>query len=204
MADRGQARCKHANTISWRAGQCSGSTVSATSHDCAHNDSPVGRPGESLLSRTQWRQSYDVEISPRLVATIQRSPQRRIESTLPTPGTVSPRLTLQMPLGPSKIAIPFVTSRSVHPSIVVGRVSGSGVSFDRLSRLLTLGRIIAACCCIACEWSIADALDVATPTGGFARLLAGEAWCLRPSPTLAVLPVLGFEPINSPAARSRR
>jgi hypothetical protein len=160
-------------------------------HDRAHDDSPLGGARRVAAAPHMMGQPYDVEISPRLVATIQRSPQRRIESTLPTPGTVSPRLTLQMPLGPSKIAIPFVTSRSVHPSIVVGRVSGIGVSFDRLSRSLALGRKAAACCCNACEWSIADALGVATPTDGFARLLAGKGWCLRPSPTLGVLPASG-------------
>ena len=73
---------------------------------------------------------YGVEIRPLLVATIHRLPHRTINSTRPTPGTVSPRFTLQMPFGPSKTAVPLVTSRSIQPSMVVGLVSGTGVGFD--------------------------------------------------------------------------
>jgi hypothetical protein len=72
---------------------------------------------------------YGVEIKPLLVATIKRLPQRTIESTLPTPGTVCPGVTFQTPFGPSMTAVPSTTSRSVQPSIVVGLVSGVGVSF---------------------------------------------------------------------------
>jgi hypothetical protein len=74
-------------------------------------------------------QTYDVEISPLLVATIRRLPHRKIETTLPTPGTVSPRVTRNVPLGPSNTAVPFITSRSVQPSMVVGLVSGTGANF---------------------------------------------------------------------------
>ena len=56
-----------------------------------------------------------------------------MELILPSPGTTSPRLTFKMPLGPSRAAIPFVTSRTLHPSIVVGLVSGTGVGFVPLS-----------------------------------------------------------------------
>src|SRR4029453_7806148 len=63
---------------------------------------------------------------PLLVATIQRLPQRTIESIFPTPGTVSPRIAFHTPFGPSKTAVPPLTSRIVHPSIVVGLVSGTG------------------------------------------------------------------------------
>src|SRR6516225_580991 len=56
---------------------------------------------------------YGVEIRPLLVATIRRLPQRTIESTLPTPGTVCPGLAFQTPLGPSRTAVPSVTARSV-------------------------------------------------------------------------------------------
>ena len=58
-----------------------------------------------------------------------------MESTLPSPGTVSPRATRNVPLGPSNTAVPFVTSRSVQPSMVVGLVSGAGASFT-VSRAL--------------------------------------------------------------------
>jgi len=71
--------------------------------------------------------TYGVEIKPLLVATTKRLPQRTIESTLPTLGTVCPSVTFQTPLGPSNTAVPLTTSRSVQPSIVAGLVSGVGV-----------------------------------------------------------------------------
>lgn len=52
--------------------------------------------------------------------------KNRLDS--PTPGIVSPRATLRMPSGPSKTAVPLVTSRNIQPSMVVGLVSGVGVS----------------------------------------------------------------------------
>jgi hypothetical protein len=88
--------------------------------------------GSSLLCGRKT--TYGVEIRPLLVATIQRLPQRTIDSTRPTPGTVSPRFTVQMPSGPSKTAVPLVTSRSIQPSMVVGLVSGTGVRFARECR----------------------------------------------------------------------
>src|SRR5687768_15366171 len=63
---------------------------------------------------------------PLLVATIQRSPQRTIEVMFPTPGTVLPRVAFQTPLGPCSVTVPLLTSRTVHPSMVVGLVSGTG------------------------------------------------------------------------------
>jgi len=59
------------------------------------------------------------------VATIQRLPQRTIESIFPTPGTVSPPVAFHTPFGPSKTTVPPLTSRIVHPSMVVGLVSGT-------------------------------------------------------------------------------
>ena len=82
--------------------------------------------------------TYGVEIRPLLVATIRRFPQRKINSTLPTPGIMSPLDTLRMPSGPSKIAVPLATSRSVQPSIVVGLVSGVRVSLTRVCRSTAL------------------------------------------------------------------
>src|SRR5215470_8248446 len=79
-------------------------------------------------SRPQ-RPLYRVEIRPLLVATIQRLPQRTIESIFPTPGTVSPRVALHTPFGPSRTAAPSRTSRRVQPSMVVGFVSGTGAGF---------------------------------------------------------------------------
>jgi hypothetical protein len=82
-----------------------------------------------------------------LVATIQRLPQRTIESIFPTPGTVSPRIAFHTPFGPSKTAVPPLTSRIVHPSIVVGLVSGTGAGLAE-----TLVRSTAGACgaLIAC------------------------------------------------------
>src|SRR5262249_56072655 len=88
--------------------------------------------GPALTGALSGRGTYGVEIRPVLVATIQRSPQRTIESTLPPPGTLSPRVTRQTPLGPWMTAVPLTTSRSAHPAIVVGFVSGNGVRFARL------------------------------------------------------------------------
>ncbi len=106
---------------------------------------------------------YCVEIRPLVVATIQRLPQRTIESTLPTPGTVSPRVAFQVPSGPSKTTMPPTTSRTVQPSIVVGLVSGVGIG---------LGKILARCwtttaagpgdvvfCCATDETVLVDALS---------------------------------------------
>src|SRR6478672_7363742 len=75
--------------------------------------------------------SYCVAIKPFAVATIQRLPQRTIESIRPIPGTVSPRVTVQTPSGPSRIAVAPRTSRTVQPSIVVGLVSGTATIISR-------------------------------------------------------------------------
>src|SRR5713226_666705 len=78
--------------------------------------------------------THRVVIKPLLVETIQRLPHRTIESTVPSPGTVSPRATFQTPLGPCNTALPLATSRITHPSRTVGFVSGNGVGnvFGRL------------------------------------------------------------------------
>jgi hypothetical protein len=97
------------------------------------SDQSQARPleyGEQRMlgwAKAPQTRSYRVEIRPLLVATIQRLPQRTIESIFPTPGTVSPRDAFQIPLGPSRTAVPPLTSRIVQPSIVVGLVSGTGV-----------------------------------------------------------------------------
>ena len=90
--------------------------------------------------------TYGVEIRPLLVATIRRLPHRKINSILPTPGTVSPRVTRQVPLGPSNTAVPFVTSRSVQPLMVVGLVSGTGANFTGACNSCALGPIDVGCC----------------------------------------------------------
>jgi hypothetical protein len=74
---------------------------------------------------------YGVAINPLAVATIQRLPHRTIDSIRPTPGTVSPRVAVQTPPGPSRTAVPSRTSRTVQPSIVVGLVSGTGTIVSR-------------------------------------------------------------------------
>ena len=74
---------------------------------------------------------YGVAIKPLAVATIQRLPQRTIDSIRPTPGTVSPRAAIRTPSGPPRTAVPPRTSRTVQPSIVVGLVSGAGTMASR-------------------------------------------------------------------------
>src|SRR5262249_60132569 len=85
-------------------------------------------PGRKRSGLLLWkgRKFYGVKIKPLLVATIQRLPHRTIESTLPTPGTVSPCPTRQTPFGPCTTAMPSMTSISAQPAIVVGLVSGYG------------------------------------------------------------------------------
>jgi hypothetical protein len=89
--------------------------------------------------------TYGVEIKPLLVATTKRLPQRTIESTLPTPGTVCPSVTFQTPLGPSNTAVPLTTSRSVQPSIVSGLVSGVGVRCFVVRTSFTLAPVKVVC-----------------------------------------------------------
>src|SRR5215472_7608204 len=72
---------------------------------------------------------------------MKRLPQRTTESTLPTPGTICPGVTFQTPFGPSITAMPLTTSRSVQPSMVVGLVSGVGVSFVGLRVSFTLAPV---------------------------------------------------------------
>src|SRR6266850_5860524 len=79
---------------------------------------------------------YGVAINPLAVATIQRLPQRTIESIRPIPGTVSPRVAIRTPSGPSRTAVPPRTSRTVQPSIVVGLVSGAGTIGPRSVRVV--------------------------------------------------------------------
>jgi hypothetical protein len=140
---------------------------------------------------------YCVEMRPLLVATIQWLPQRTIESTLPTPGTVSPRVALQIPPGPSKTAVPPTTSRTVQPSIVVGFVSGVGAG---------LGTIFAAPCSTAAiagpdETAFCRATD---ETGLLDAVAGGGAACDEsgPRPTAVALAVGIFRMFGAVAVAS--
>jgi hypothetical protein len=91
---------------------------------------------ERLLHRNASRaqgniDDYGVAISPLAVATIQRLPQRTIESIRPIPGTVSPRAAVRTPSGPSRTTVPPRTSSTVQPSMVVGLVSGAATIGSR-------------------------------------------------------------------------
>ena len=94
---------------------------------------------------------YRVEIKPLLVATIHRLPQRTIESIFPTPGTVSPRVAFQTPLGPSRTAVPPLTSRIVQPSMVVGFVSGTGMGLAETFVRSPVGRGALVVCFVGNE-----------------------------------------------------
>src|SRR5262249_15390146 len=61
-----------------------------------------------------------VEMRPLVVATIQRLPQRTIESIRPIPGTVSPCAARQAPLGPSSTTVPPTTRPSWTPTAPSG------------------------------------------------------------------------------------
>jgi hypothetical protein len=119
---------------------------------------------------------FCVEIRPLVVATIQRLPQRTIESILPTPGTLSPCVALQTPPGPSKMTVPPTTSRIVQPSIVVGLVSGIAVG---------LGKVFAR------SWIAADAGAVVfvITAALFVAALACSARLTPVASGLAIFPV---------------
>src|SRR5207248_7185478 len=85
-----------------------------------------------LESARQLENQFCVEIRPLVVATIQRLPQRTIESILPRAGTVSPCVALQTLAGPSKTTVPPTTSRIVQPSIVIGLVSGIAMGLGKI------------------------------------------------------------------------
>src|SRR4029450_6891112 len=115
---------------------------------------------------------------------IQRFPQRTIESIFPTPGTVSPSVALQMPFGPSKTAVPPSTSRTVHPLMVVGFVSGTGADLvKRFVRSTAGGDGVLATCFLSDEsavgalpWDVSwTLLDVLTLEGNSCTGLAAMA-----------------------------
>src|SRR5215471_10173014 len=109
-------------------------------------------PTPRLAGRCPRRPPQRVEIRPLLVATIQRLPQRTIESIFPTPGTVSPRVAFHTPFGPSNTAVPPLTSRMVHPSMVVGLVSGTGAGLvETFGRSTTVDCGALAACFVSDE-----------------------------------------------------
>src|SRR5436305_7673023 len=59
-----------------------------------------------------------------------------MESIRPIPGTVSPRAAVRTPSGPSRTAVPPRTSRTVQPSIVVGRVSATATIGSRVDEFV--------------------------------------------------------------------
>ena len=69
---------------------------------------------------------------------------------------MSPRDTVRMPPGPSKTAVPLATSRSVHPSIVVGLVSGVAVSLTRDCGSLTIDEVAGGALTGDFAWLFAD------------------------------------------------
>jgi hypothetical protein len=79
-----------------------------------------------------------------------------------------------MPLGPSRAAKPFVTSRTVHPSIVVGLVSGTGVSCVSLFASFPLTRIDLGCCREPVECPIIDEPSGPVLSEGLAGLLVED------------------------------
>src|SRR5262245_23834059 len=107
---------------------------------------------------------------PLVVATIQRLPQRTIESIRPIPGTVSPCAARQAPLGPSSTTVPPTTSRIVQPSIVVGRVSGTATG---------LGRIFVRSCVAAAAGAMLFVVDGSLLAAALASCGPRERSCQR-------------------------
>jgi hypothetical protein len=122
-------------------------------------------------------------ITPLLVATIQRLPQRTIESILPKPGTELPRVTFKVPLGPSNTTDPPTTSRTVQPGMVVGRVSGVGAG-------LGPGRVFARCCAAASGGPAAARFCRATFETGFVGLGGAGVTTFRVPVVLGVTSLL--------------
>ena len=102
----------------------------------------------------------------------QRLPQRTMDSTRPSPGTVSPRAAIRIPSGPSRTAVPSRTSTTVQPGIVAGLVSGAATRGCRIA--------IAAAEGLALAWE-AGAADGRAPAGnradglGMLPTMAGES-----------------------------
>ena len=142
-----------------------------------------------------------VEMSPRVVATIQRLPQRTMESTRPTPGTVSPVFARQTPSGPCKTAVPPTTSRTDQPSMVVGLVSGTGaVGLASDTDAVDLGDAFAR------SFALADAGEEGAygRLGGTSLLATAPARCALPravstgvGAAAAILPVLPVLDVTS-------
>lgn len=63
--------------------------------DFSHPRREPGPLRPSPWQRRRDRRGYSVEMSPVVVATIQRLPHRTIDSMRPTPGTLSPCFTVQ-------------------------------------------------------------------------------------------------------------
>jgi hypothetical protein len=126
-----------------------------------------------------------------------RLPQRTIASALPTPGTVCPSVTLQIPLRPCSSAGPLVTSRSVQPGMVVGLVSGAGATFValRICSALAPVRCTAVECLLAA--GATNAVD-AEETSKLCSVLASASrssheQCCRESEDGLLLEVLASE-----------
>ena len=78
------------------------------------------------------------------------APSARLNQLFPNPGTVSPLVARHCPLGPCKTAVSPTTSRTTHPSMVLGLVSGTGVCLGTLRpclMVIALGRGDAVFCC---------------------------------------------------------
>src|SRR5262249_50292168 len=88
---------------------------------------------------------------------------------------MSPRATRQTPSGPSRTAVLPMTSRTVHPSMVVGLVSGTGTKCGR-SRVPP-GTAIAA----RCSGLVADDEDDFRMLGEVALALRPDSEALRAS-----------------------
>ena len=86
---------------------------------------------------------YCVAINPLAVATIQRLPQRTIDSIRPIPGIVSPRVAIRIPSGPSSTAVPSRTSTTLHPGMVVGLVSGAAAKGGLIATATPAGLALA-------------------------------------------------------------
>jgi hypothetical protein len=92
---------------------------------------------------------------------------------------VSPRVAFHTPFGPTKTAVPPLTSRMVHPSIVVGFDSGTGAGLvETFVRSTAVDCGVLAACFVSNESTVcAPRFDVSWALLGAVTSVLADASC---------------------------
>src|SRR6187401_499848 len=90
---------------------------------------------------------------------------------------MSPRVAFHTPFGPTKTAVPPLTSRMVHPSIVVGLVSGTGAGLvETFVRSTAVDCGALAACFVSNELAVcAPGFDVSWALLGAVTIVLADA-----------------------------